>query len=194
MTTSPQATSRVAPGATADAARARAVRRPHRLERDIWALGGRVYGPAELQALRDRVDQWTAAREGTSFPGVVRVADLPGAAAGARAKGLFAPIEDATRQIEVAKNGLLPGLDVSLDYNSVSDPGDTTPAINWDRRRWSSSVDVDLPLDRKAERNIYRASLIDLERAKRNKELAYDRARLETVSYTHLTLPTNREV
>lgn len=71
-----------------------------RLERDIWALGGRVYGPAELQALRDRVDQWTAAREGTSFPGVVRVADLPGAAAGARAKGLFAPIEDATRQIE----------------------------------------------------------------------------------------------
>ncbi len=88
-------------------------------------------------------------------------------------------VDDATRQIEVAKNGLLPGLDVSLDYNSVSDPGDTTPAINWDRRRWSSSVDVDLPLDRKAERNIYRASLIDLERAKRNKELAYDRARLE---------------
>ena len=62
-------------------------------------------------------------------------------------------VDDAARQIEVAKNGLLPGLDVS--------------------------VDVDLPLDRKAERNIYRASLIDLERAKRNKELAYDRARLE---------------
>lgn len=88
-------------------------------------------------------------------------------------------VEDATRQIEVAKNGLLPGLDVSLDYNSVSDPDDTTPAINWDRRRWSSSVDVDLPLDRKAERNIYRASMIDLERAARSKELAYERARLE---------------
>src|SRR5690606_8674887 len=63
-------------------------------------------------------------------------------------------VADAERRIKVAKNGLLPGLDVSLDYNPVSDPGDTTPGINWDRRRWSSSVDLDLPLDRKAERNI----------------------------------------
>jgi len=88
-------------------------------------------------------------------------------------------VVDAERRIKVARNGLLPGLDLSLDYNSVSDPGDTTPAINWDRRRWSSSVDLDLPLDRKAERNIYRASFIDLERAKRTEELSRDRARLQ---------------
>lgn len=88
-------------------------------------------------------------------------------------------VDDALRQIKVAKNGLLPGLDLSLDYNSVSDPGDTTPAINWDRRRWSSSVDLDLPIDRKAERNIYRATLVQLERAKRGRDLAFDRARLE---------------
>jgi len=88
-------------------------------------------------------------------------------------------VDDALRQIKVAKNGLLPGLDLSLDYNSVSDPGDTTPAINWDRRRWSSSVDLDLPIDRKAERNIYRATLVQMERAKRKRDLAYDRARLE---------------
>ncbi|NLT70953.1 MAG: TolC family protein [Verrucomicrobiaceae bacterium] len=88
-------------------------------------------------------------------------------------------VDDAVRQIKVAKNGLLPGLDLSLDYNSVSDPGDTTPAINWDRRRWSSSVDLDLPIDRKAERNIYRATLVQLDRAKRTRDLTYDRARLE---------------
>ncbi|MDF1823000.1 MAG: TolC family protein [Verrucomicrobiales bacterium] len=88
-------------------------------------------------------------------------------------------VDDAERRIKVAKNGLLPGLDVSMDYNSLSDPGDTTPGINFDRRRWDTTLDLDLPLDRKAERNDYRASFIYLERAKRADELARDRARLE---------------
>lgn len=88
-------------------------------------------------------------------------------------------VADAERRIKVAKNGLLPKLDVALDYNAVSDPDDTTPAINWERRRWAGSLDLDLPLDRKAERNIYRATLIEVERARRAEELARDRARLE---------------
>lgn len=88
-------------------------------------------------------------------------------------------VADAERRIKVAQNGLLPKLDVALDYNAVSDPDDTTPAINWERRRWAGSLDLDLPLDRKAERNIYRATLIEAERAKRAEELARDRARLE---------------
>lgn len=71
-----------------------------RLEREIWALGGRVYPAGELQALRDRVDAWAAARTDPAFPGVVRLADLPAGGDQARAKGLFAPLEDATRQIE----------------------------------------------------------------------------------------------
>ena len=70
------------------------------LEREIWSLGGRVYSAGELQALRERVDAWAAARTDPAFPGVVRVADLPTGAGQARAKGLFAPLEDATRQIE----------------------------------------------------------------------------------------------
>lgn len=88
-------------------------------------------------------------------------------------------IVDAKRQIKVAKNGLLPGLDVSMDYNPRSDQGDTTPGINWNRRRWETSLDVDLPLDRKAERNDYRAALIFLDRAKRADDLARDEARLD---------------
>jgi len=88
-------------------------------------------------------------------------------------------VEDAERRIKVAKNGLLPGLDISMDYNPRSDQGDTTPGINWDRRRWETSLDLDLPLDRKAERNIYRASLIFLDRAKRADDLAHDQARLD---------------
>jgi outer membrane protein TolC len=88
-------------------------------------------------------------------------------------------VVDSERKVKVARNGLLPRLDVALDYNSVSDPGDTTPAINWDRRRWAGSVDLDLPLNRKAERNIYRATFIQVDRAKRAEDLARDRARLE---------------
>lgn len=88
-------------------------------------------------------------------------------------------VEDAERRTKVAKNGLLPGLDVSVDYNAISEPGDTTPGINFDRRRWSTSLDVRAPLDRKAERNIYRSSFIALDQSKRSKELAYDQARLD---------------
>lgn len=88
-------------------------------------------------------------------------------------------VDDAERQIKLAKNGLLPGLDISLDYNPNSDPGDTTPAINWDRRRWEGALDLDLPLDRKAERNIYRATLVFLDRAKRADDLARDNAKLD---------------
>lgn len=88
-------------------------------------------------------------------------------------------VVDAERQIKVAKNGLLPGVDIAMDYRTISDPGDTSPSINWDRRRWEGAIDLDLPLDRKSERNIYRASLVFLERAKRANDLARDRARLQ---------------
>lgn len=88
-------------------------------------------------------------------------------------------VEDAARQVKVAENGLLPGVDISMDYQTLSDPGDTTPSINWDRRRWEGAVDLDLPLDRKAERNIYRASLVFLQRAERADELARDTAKFE---------------
>ncbi|MEM6278188.1 MAG: TolC family protein [Verrucomicrobiota bacterium] len=88
-------------------------------------------------------------------------------------------VVDAERRVKVAKNGLLPGLDVSMDYNPRSDQGDTTPAINFDRRRWETSLDLDLPLDRKSERNLYRATQIFLDQAKRDDELARDQARLD---------------
>ncbi len=88
-------------------------------------------------------------------------------------------VDDAERHIKVAKNGLLPGLNVAVEYNPVSSPGDTTPGINWNRRRWASRLDLDLPLDRKAERNIYRSSFIARDRSIRAEQLARDRAQLE---------------
>ncbi len=88
-------------------------------------------------------------------------------------------VDDAERHVKVARNGLRAGLDLTLDYNAISDPDDPTPAINWDRRRWAGSVDLKLPLDRKAERNIYRATFIALDRARRDEDLVRDEARLD---------------
>lgn len=78
-------------------------------------------------------------------------------------------IEDAERQVRLARNGLLPNLDMNVDWgfnNQPNKPYDPTP------ERWSASVGttLDLPLDRKAERNAYRASLIALQQSRRELE------------------------
>ncbi len=88
-------------------------------------------------------------------------------------------IIDAERGIKVAKNGLLPGLDVGVNYDAISDSGDISPHINFDRRNLSATLDVDLPFDRKEDRNTYRTSMIVLDQAKRQNELNFDQVRLQ---------------
>jgi hypothetical protein len=76
-------------------------------------------------------------------------------------------IEDAQRAVQVAKNGLLPDLDVTA-RGSIGNPQDT-PASHIGSRtaEYSAAVTLDWPLDRLRERNIYRRALIALERAQR---------------------------
>ncbi|MCH7871914.1 MAG: TolC family protein, partial [Planctomycetes bacterium] len=82
-------------------------------------------------------------------------------------------LEDIERQVRLAKNGLLPDLDLTVDYtlaSGVEEFDDATPT------RWSSSLGLtlEIPLDRKAERNAYRSALIALDRARRNFQLRLD--------------------
>jgi outer membrane protein TolC len=82
-------------------------------------------------------------------------------------------LEDVERNVRLAKNGLLPDLDLSFDYSQASrvgDEDDATPS------RWSSSMGLTLevPVDRKAERNAYRSALIALDRARRDYQLRLD--------------------
>jgi len=87
---------------------------------------------------------------------------------------------DANRQIKVAKVGLRPGLDVVGGYDISSPTGvDGTPKLDFSRNNWNAGLEVDLPFDRKAERNMYRAAFVALEQSKRNLELAYDEVRLQ---------------
>jgi outer membrane protein TolC len=82
-------------------------------------------------------------------------------------------LEDAERQVRLAKNGLLPDLDLAVNYGLDGGAGDLLGAPP---ERWSSSVGLtlDLPIDRKGERNAYRSSLIYLEQARRDHQRRLD--------------------
>ncbi len=84
-------------------------------------------------------------------------------------------VVDAERQLKVAANDLLPGLDLSASLSAGTD-GENSP-LDFDAHQTDTSVgfELDLPLDRKAERNAYRSQLISLRRARRNREELRDR-------------------
>lgn len=70
------------------------------LAADIWRVGEGYYSPEELTALRGRVDAWAKGPGARSATGVVRAADLPAGAGPALGKGLFAPLDEANRQLQ----------------------------------------------------------------------------------------------
>ena len=88
-------------------------------------------------------------------------------------------IDDAQRQVKIAANALEPGLDLILAGRVDSQDGNRFLSPDFDRSEFTAGFDLDLPLDRKAERNAFRASLIGLERSKRELDLAEDLVKLD---------------
>jgi len=76
-------------------------------------------------------------------------------------------IDDAQRRVQVAKNGLLPDLDLSARGAVQNGEGEPARLLTDDTLAYSAGIDLEIPLDRVAERNQYRASLIQLERVER---------------------------
>ncbi len=78
-------------------------------------------------------------------------------------------VVDRWRKITVAANGLEGDLDLILRADIATRPGSTRP-FDFSSQLSSYSVGLrfDAPLNRYAERNIYRASLIDYERGRRD--------------------------
>lgn len=87
--------------------------------------------------------------------------------------------EDAERKVKIAQNAFLPKLDARFDITVPGQPGTHPQHFDPERVRWNAGLDTDLILDRKPERNNYRAALIAYERARRNLELAEDTVTLE---------------
>lgn len=78
-------------------------------------------------------------------------------------------VDDARRKLDVAANAL--GADVALRATGTLDTSSRRPfGLRSSTPRGSVGLDVDLPIERTAERNAYRAAEIDVERARREVE------------------------
>lgn len=87
--------------------------------------------------------------------------------------------EDAKRKVYVAANRLKPGLDFFANA-SLSDSNDSInqyASFDSDNLRTSMGFELDIPINRFSERNQYRTTLINFERALRNLGLALDNKR-----------------
>jgi outer membrane protein TolC len=87
-------------------------------------------------------------------------------------------LEDSDRKIKVAGQDLLPQLDFNGRYQVDSDPGSRKINLNFDRHQLSGGLDLDLRLDKKADRNAYRSALVAQQRAARQLDIAEENVRL----------------
>lgn len=88
--------------------------------------------------------------------------------------------DDATRQVDLAAEGLKAQVDLvaagALRGQPESNDWEWPNHANYD---WNAGLNLDLPLDRKAERNTYRGALIGLERSGRSLAQRRDEIELE---------------
>jgi outer membrane protein TolC len=90
-------------------------------------------------------------------------------------------VADAKRKIDLAANGLKPQVDLAASggLNSVSGTGTGFELPDPLRYRWSAGLNLDLPLERTAQRNTYRAALITHEQSGRQLEQKEDEVKLQ---------------
>lgn len=88
-------------------------------------------------------------------------------------------LEDTTRKVKLAEQDLLPQLDLRGRYLVSGNPKSDEINLNFDRRKLGAGLDLDLRLDKKADRNAYRAALISQQRAARNLELAEEQVKAQ---------------
>ncbi len=93
-------------------------------------------------------------------------------------------LEDAMRRVPIAKNALLPQIDASARGNFSNNARRGFPLPDPNIYAYSLGFDVDLGLDRTAERNGFRRALIEEARAKRAYALAIDQIKLDVATDT----------
>lgn len=91
--------------------------------------------------------------------------------------------EDAVRNVELTRNFLRPQLDLvaSGGLGSGTRPGGGLALPDPQRYQWSAGLDVNLPFDRKTERNAYCGAIIAEKRAARDVEQKTDQIRLDVI-------------
>jgi len=76
-------------------------------------------------------------------------------------------VDDAVRAVLVSRNALLPDLDLDASYSIFSGEANSFRDLAFDADTASFGLTLEIPFDRKAERNAYRSALIALDRSRR---------------------------
>jgi outer membrane protein TolC len=88
-------------------------------------------------------------------------------------------VDDAKRKVMVAVNNLGADLDLTGSARASSPEGTDYSRLQFHQGTYSLGLSADLPLDRKAERNAYRAALIALEQRQREYQNDVDSVKLD---------------
>jgi outer membrane protein TolC len=88
-------------------------------------------------------------------------------------------VADARRKNKVAANNLLPDLRVNGRAAMSTDPNTKSIALQGRETDYAAGISLDLPLDRLAEQNAYRVSMINIARAERTVELNEDQVAID---------------
>lgn len=83
-------------------------------------------------------------------------------------------LEDAQRGVRIAKNSLLPDLNVELGYTQTGDADASFVHQDLNDNFYSAALTLGLPIDRVNERNAYRSSLFELSQSMRDYEEFHD--------------------
>jgi outer membrane protein TolC len=91
-------------------------------------------------------------------------------------------LEDVEREVRLARNALLPDLDLSVSTSLGTDESTTFGGDEFEHAGSSARVTLGLPIDRVNARNAYRSAEISLERARRSLEEFEDTLRVQIQS------------
>jgi len=101
-------------------------------------------------------------------------------------------VQDARRRVLVAEDGLGPDLDFTFNYSVDTQAPKKAFKFRTNHPSYSAGLDLELPLDRKSERNAYRQSMINLERQKRDFSLLEDNIK-QDIRQSYRTLNQAKE-
>jgi outer membrane protein TolC len=77
-------------------------------------------------------------------------------------------VDDTGRQLRVAANALKADVDFIASASVPTMPGNQPLDFDFERMTWSAGLDIDLPVERKAERNQYRVAIISYDQRRRS--------------------------
>lgn len=88
-------------------------------------------------------------------------------------------VEDQERRVRIAKNALMPRFDLSASYTKNTDAETSLAGLDFVEEIAAVGLDLEIPFDRKPQRNAYREALIALDQVRRNRDRFEDEVVLE---------------